>query len=99
MSFLIAFLLIIIALWLVTILFLRGEDLGRYDRDDDSGAVRSFAGRNGPSKEHGKCVESIREFGQQARRMSKQERLDSMRRFMEELPEGREFTGEFVPGD
>ncbi len=99
MSFLIAVLLIIVALWLVAILFLRGEDLGQYDRDDDSGAVRSFAGKNGPSREHGKCVESIREFGNQARGLSKQERLHFMRRFMEEMPEGREFAGDFVPVD
>jgi len=99
MSFLIAVLLIIIALWLVAILFLRGEDLGQYDRDDDSGAVRSFAGKNGPSKEHGKCVASIREFGKQARRISKQERLGSVRRYMESMSEGREFAGDFVPVD
>ena len=85
MSFLIAVLLIIIALWLVAILFLRGEDLDPYDRDDDSGAVKSIAGKNGPSREHGKCVTSIREFGKQARRMSKQERLGSMRRYMESM--------------
>jgi monoterpene epsilon-lactone hydrolase len=99
MSFLIAVLLIIIALWLVAILFLRGEDLEQYDRDDDSGAVRSFAGKNGPSEEHRKCVESIRVFGQQARGLSKQERLRFMRRFMEDMAEGREYAGEFVPAD
>jgi monoterpene epsilon-lactone hydrolase len=99
MSFLIAVLLIIIALWLVAILFLRGEDLEQYDRDDDSGAVRSFAGKNGPSEEHRKCVESIRVFGQQARGLSKQERLRFMRRFMEDMSEGREYAGEFVPAD
>lgn len=99
MSFLIAVLLIIIALWLVANLFLRGEDLEQYDRDDDSGAVRSFAGKNGPSEEHRKCVESIRVFGQQARGLSKQERLRFMRRFMEDMSEGREYAGEFVPAD
>jgi acetyl esterase/lipase len=99
MSFLIAVLLIFIALWLVAILFLRGEDLEQYDRDDDSGAVRSFAGKNGPSEEHRKCVESIRAFGQQARGLSKQERLRFMRRFMEDMSEGREYAGEFVPVD
>jgi acetyl esterase/lipase len=99
MSFLIAVLLIIIALWLVAILFLRGEDLGQFDRDDGSGAVRSCAGENGPSREHGKCVESIREFGKQARGLSKQQRLRFMRRFMEDMSEGREYASDFVPVD
>ncbi len=99
MSFLIAVLLIIIVLWLVAILFMRGENLGTFDRDDDSNAVRSFAGKNGPSKEHGKIVESIREFGEQARRMSKQEQLDSIRRFMEDMSEDREYVSSFIPVD
>jgi acetyl esterase/lipase len=99
MLFLIAVLLIIIVLWLVAILFMRGEDLGKFDRDDDSDAVRSFVGKSGPSKEHGKTVESIREFGEQARRMSKQEQLGSMRRFMEGMSEDREYVSDFVPVD
>ena len=97
MTFLIAVLLIITVLWLVAILFMRGEDLGEFDRDDDPGAVRSFAGKNGPSREHGKVVDSIRVFGEQARGLSKQERLDFMRRFMEGMSEGREYASDFVP--
>ncbi len=94
-----AVLLIFVILWLVAIAFMRGENLGEFDRADDSDAVRSFAGRNGPSEEHGKIVESIRVFGDQARRMSKKEQLDSMRRFLEDLSEGREYASDFVPVD
>ena len=97
MTFLIAVLLIITVLWLVAILFMRGEDLGEFDRDDDPDAVRSFAVKNGPSREHGKVVDSIRVFGEQARGLSKQERLDFMRRFMEGMSEGREYASDFVP--
>ena len=97
MTFLIAVLLIITVLWLVAILFMRGEDLGEFDRDDDPDAVRSFAAKNGPSREHGKVVDSIRVFGEQARGLSKQERLDFMRRFMEGMSEGREYASDFVP--
>jgi monoterpene epsilon-lactone hydrolase len=98
-TFLIAVLLIIIVPWLVAILFMRGEDLGEFDRDDDSNAVRSFAGKNGPSQEHGKIVASIREFGQQARRMPKREQLDFMRRFMEDMSADGGYASDFVPVD
>ena len=97
MTFLIAVLLIITVPWLVAILFMRGEDLGEFDRDDDPDAVKSFAVKNGPSREHGKVVDSIRVFGEQARGLSKQERLDFMRRFMEGMSEGREYASDFVP--
>ncbi len=99
MTFLSAVLLIILVLWLVATLFMRGKDLCDFDRDDGSDAVRSFAGRNGPSKEHGKIVDSIREFGEQARGLSKRERLGFMRRFMEDMSEGREYASDFVPVD
>ena len=92
-------LLIIAVLWLIAVLFMRGEDLGQYDRDDDTDAVRSFAGMIGPSKEHSEIVESIREFGHQARRMSKREQLNFIRRFMENMSEGREYASEFVTVD
>jgi acetyl esterase/lipase len=98
-TFLTAVLLIIFVLWLVATLFMRGENLGEFDRDDDSDAVRSFAGKDGPGKEHGEIVKSIREFGEQARGFSKQERLGFMRRFMEDMSEGREYASEFVPVD
>ncbi len=99
MTFLIAVLLIIIVSWLVAVLFMRGEDLGEFDRDDDSNAVRSFAGQNGPGQEHGKIVESIREFGEQARRLPKREKLDFMRRFMEDMSADRGYASDFVPVD
>jgi len=99
MSFLIAALLIIIILWLVAILFMRGGDLTGFDRDGDSDAVRSFAGRNGPSEEHGEIVKSIRAFGEQAVALSKKEQLGFMRQFMEDMSAGREFASEFIAAD
>ena len=78
---------------------MRGENLGEFDRDDDSDAVRSFAGKNGPGKEHREIVVSIREFGEQARGMSNKDRLRFMRRFMEDMSEGREYASDFVPVD
>ncbi len=76
-----------------------GEDLGKFDRDDDSDAVRSLAGKYEPSKEHGQIAESIRELSEQAARLSKKEQLNFMRRLMEELSEGREYASDFVPVD
>lgn len=99
MSFLIAVLLFIVILWLVAIVFMRGEDLTGFDREGDSGAVRSFAGNNGPSEEHGEIVESIRAFGAQAVGLSKKEQVEYMRQFMEDMSAGREYASDFVPAD
>jgi len=99
MSLLITVLLIIIVLWLVAATFMRGENPGEFDRDDDAGAVRSFASGNGPSQEHVKIGESIRGFVEQAARLSKKQQLDSMRRFMEDMFEGREYVSDFVTVD
>ena len=98
LSFTVA-LLIFVILWLVAIVFMRGENLGQFDSSDDSDAVSSFTDKNGPSEEHGKIVESIRSFGEQARRMSRQEKVGSLRRFLEGISEGREHASEFVPVD
>ena len=99
MSLLITVLLIIIVLWLVAATFMRGENPDEFDRDDDAGAGRSFSSGNGPSQEHVKIGESIREFVEKAAQLSKKQQLDSMRRFMEDMFEGRKYVSDFVPVD
>ncbi len=99
MSILTAFLLIIVLPWLIAILFMRGEPLGDFDQDDDPDAVTSFSGPDSPGAEHTKILESIRTFGKDAGQLSKKEQIIFMRRFMESMSEGREYSCEFVPVD
>lgn len=99
MSFLIFILLSIIALWLVSILFMRGENLDKFDRDNDPGAVRRFAVTGGSSEEHENVVESIKELYRQGARLPKKKRLDFMRNTLEDMSAGREYASEFVAVD
>jgi len=99
MSFLVVLVLLVIALWLVPVLFMRGEDLTGFDRDDDPGAVRSILDPDGPSNEFAGIAESIREFGSKAARMSARKRLDFMRQYMDNFSAGRAYSSDFVPAN
>ncbi len=99
MQFLTAIVLIILVLWLVPVLFMRGERLDVFDLDDGSDAIKSFAGEAEPSKDHGKVANSVQNFGSEARRLSKLKLLDAIRRFMEDMSAGREYASDFVAVD
>jgi len=99
MSYITAALLIIIVLWLVPVLFMRGANLEIFDLDDGSDAVRSFADKDGPSEEHVEIAEMIGSFGSQARRLPKKKQLNFMRSFMENMFEGRVYASKFKPAD
>jgi acetyl esterase/lipase len=99
MSILIFFIAVIVLLWAVGTFYLRGPDLGMYDVDSDSGAVRTFPVPAGPSAGHVDKVAEILAFGQQAAHMSQKERLDFMRRYMDEKGAERTYASEFRPVD
>jgi acetyl esterase/lipase len=97
MSLLIAVLLILIALWLLTRWLTRGEDLSVYDHPVDPAACQSFGGPHGPSPEHRQAEEEVRSAGGKVQGMSRRQRLQYMRDFMEDLPAGRAFDCAFRP--
>jgi acetyl esterase/lipase len=92
-------LIIIVAPWLVAVLFMRGEDLGAFDLDDGSACVRSMASVGKPSSEHGKAAAAIMDFGRQVSRLPARKRLKHIRQFMEDMSAGREYDSQFVSVD
>ena len=91
--------LALLAFWLAGWWFGHGEDLSARDhRVEDSGHER-FARPGGPSPGHGQAEDDIRAMGNQVRGLSQKQRLQFARKFMEQIPEGREFDCEFRPVD
>jgi acetyl esterase/lipase len=99
MQLLIVLLLIIIVPWLIAALFLRGENLCKFDRNDDADAVRLIEDKQGPSEEHRKIAEEVGEFGEQAGQMARPEQVHFTREFMDKLCDGRVYASDFVAVD
>ena len=100
LSYIVAVLLIsFVVLWLLAVLFMRGEDLAAFDLNDGTDSVKSIAGEVKPSSEHGQAAEAIIDFGKQASRLPARKRLKLIRRFMEDMSAGREYVSKFVPVD
>ncbi len=97
MSLLLVLLIIILALWILTLWMGSGEDLTAYDGPVDPAAGKSFSGQ--PSKEHAIAVAGIQALGGQVKGLSRQERLQFTRDFMEAVPRDKTFTCQFVPVD
>ena len=96
-SFLIALLLILLALWLAGLWLGRAPDLKHYERPVEPAAVEVFGRPGGPSAEHQQAVRQVQEMANPGRRMSRNETIALMRQFMEDMPRGRDFNVEFVP--
>ena len=88
-------LFIVLAFWLAGVWFLRREDLSVWDQPVDESALERFGPPDGPSAEHRQAEDDIRAMGAQLRGMSQRERLQYTRKFMEDLPAGRNFDCEF----
>jgi epsilon-lactone hydrolase len=91
--------LIVLILWAMGLWFRRTEDLGAYDHPLPPEAADRFGEPGGPSAEHGREVADIRALGGKLKGLSRQERLQFTRDFMEDVPRGRTFSCEFVPVD
>jgi len=93
-------LLVIFLVWLgLGYWFRRGEDLSGFDHPPGSEAGERFSNPSGPSAEHGQAVAEIRELGGQLDGLSRSERLQFTRDFMEAVPQGKSFSCEFVTVD
>jgi monoterpene epsilon-lactone hydrolase len=93
------FLLIVLLLWVLALWFGRGEDLSVYDHPVDPEGLETFTSPDGPSREHRQAVADIQALGGQVRGMSYKERLQFTRDFMEAVPNGKEFSCEFLAVD
>jgi monoterpene epsilon-lactone hydrolase len=93
------FLLIVLFLWVLGLWFGRGEDLSVYDHPVDPEGLETFTSPDGPSREHRQAVADIQALGGQVRGMSHRERLQFTRDFMEAVPNGKEFSCEFLAVD
>jgi len=98
MSYLIAVIVILVILWAISAFFLTGKDLSPFDRPVE-GAVQSFPGHEGPSKGHWEAVTAIEQFGLDAMGLGRKQRLDFMRKFMDDMGRRREYSTEFVAVD
>jgi acetyl esterase/lipase len=89
--------LLALAFWLVGRWLARGEDLSVFDHPVDAAAWDRYADPAGPSPEHRVAEDEIRAMGSQVRGKSRREMLQFTRQYMEEIPDGREFSCEFRP--
>jgi acetyl esterase/lipase len=99
MWILLAFLLIVLFLWVLGLWFGHGEDLSVYDHPVDPQGLETFTSPDGPSREHQQAVAEIRALGGQVRGMSRKKMLRFTRDFMEAVPAGKEFSCDFVAVD
>jgi len=99
MNILLALILIIVFLWVLGLWINSGENLSVYDHPVDQAGSETFSSQGGPSPEHAAAVAEIQAMGGQVEGMSRKQRLQFMRDFMEEMPSGREFNCEFRPVD
>ncbi len=99
MSILMGILVILAVLWAIGTLFLKGEDLSRYDQAPDPSAIVTFPGFEGPSQEHNEVVAAIQSMGMQSARLSGAKRLAFVRQFMDEMGAKRNYACQFVPVD
>ncbi len=83
------FILAVLAFFAFSLLYLRGEDLSRYD------APPLPASMGKPSPEHGAVLERMREFTATGQAHGGRGRLRAVRELMDSLSEGVEFSSRF----
>lgn len=99
MTFLLILVLLIVVLWAIGALYMKGEDLSPYDKVVDPDAAVSFPGHEGPSQGHWDAVAAIEQFGMQAMGLSRKQRLTFMRQWMDDMGRQGEYASEFIPVD
>lgn len=99
MSVILVLLIVILALWVLTLWMGAGGDLTPHDHPVDPAYGQSFSGPGQPSKEHRMAVSELQAIGGQLKGMSRQERLQFTRDFMEAVPRDRTFNCRFIPVD
>lgn len=99
LNFLLIVLLLLVVIWFGGLWLRSGEDLSRYDGPVEPSGVESFASPDGPSSGHRGAEEAIAAVAPQLQGLSRGERLKFIRGFMEEIPQGRDFSSEFIPVD
>ena len=99
MPVLFTFLLIIFILWAVGLWLRRGEDLSVFDHPVSPQAGERFSKDGQPSDQHEQEVANIKALASQLDGLSRTERLQFSREFMEAVPQGKTFSCEFVPVD
>lgn len=89
-----SFLVLLLLIWGITHFYLQGEDLSAYDLP----APRPFV-ETEPSEEHRAVVRSMGEIATLGQGVSRRERLQRMRAYMDSMGDDVEFDGEIVPVD
>ena len=92
-------LLIVALLWILGLWFGRGKDLTSFDHPPDPEGHELFSSPGGPSAEHQQACRDIQAMEGEIKGLSRKERLQFTRDFMENVPEGKEFNCEFVPAN
>lgn len=92
-------LFVVLIVWGLGLWFRRSEDLTVFDGPLDAAVAMSFALPDGPSAEHRKAAAGIQAIGPEVEGLSRTQRLQFIRNFMEEMPQGKAFDCEFVPVD
>lgn len=88
---------LVLASWLAGLWIRHGEKLSVFDQPIEPAGVERFAGTEGPSGEHQSVVREFLAMKKQVKGMSRKELLLFTRNFMENMPNGKEFTSRFVP--
>jgi monoterpene epsilon-lactone hydrolase len=99
MPVLITVLTIIFVLWLLGLWFRHGENLRVFDHPVAPEVGERFGKNAKPSAEHSQVVAEVEALGGQQKGLSRNEKLQFVRDFMEAMPDGKSFSCEFVPVD
>lgn len=92
-------LFVIVLIWALGLWFRRSEDLTPFDGRFEASREESFSLPDGPSAEHRRAVADFQAIGPRVEGLSRKERLQFTRDFMEEFPQGKTFDCEFIPVD
>jgi len=88
-------LLIIVAFWLTTRHYLRGEDLKAYDQP----RIADFGANSEPGPELGEVYANLASGFGDMNNLPRKEQLPRMREYMDNMSTGREFSSTFTPVD
>ncbi|HLF30533.1 MAG TPA: alpha/beta hydrolase [Xanthomonadales bacterium] len=99
MTLLVIAAVILAGMWAAGTWLLRGADLSAFDRPGEPGAAVSFPGHEGPSEGHWEAVAAIEQFGLQAVGLSRRQRLEFMRSYMDGQGRARSYACSFSPVD
>ncbi|MDT8320163.1 MAG: alpha/beta hydrolase [Xanthomonadales bacterium] len=99
MMYLVLFILFVLLLWLGSALFMQGEDLSAYDHEPVDDHSRSFTAPAEPGEEHRQVVSLIEDFGLQALRLGRKQRLEFIRGFMDDMGRKKTHASDFTAVD